>query len=215
MSTQRLQRLTNWNREMRKATPAQFRKLLTKRSELRNVTLAQFCKLGSRVKRMDKVTKLAVYAGKKMAYQLARAGNTVQNLDAEQVERWRRAYCVPVNRTNVMLCVAWSSLHYPRRKVIFERKAKKEAPRPRPVVVKAKMSLGRQGAAKFCSYLAKQRRALRLQPRTVNAQKVAPVKVVRLLSHKKTYTPTLCAMCTTPVSIGGTIFCNGCQPQRG
>jgi len=66
---------------------------------------------------MDDVIKLAIFAGKKMAIALARAGNRVSNLSCEQIEDWRAKYAVPKNRVNVMLAIAWSTLRYTRRSV--------------------------------------------------------------------------------------------------
>lgn len=188
-----------WTREQIDATPAQFRKTLT------GVEL-------------DDAIGLAKYAGRKMAEHMAKAKRPyrlwrVKDLDPAQVEHWRARFCVPKNRTSVMLAVAWSTLRryhlrhsiMPKRerwlstigeakrpattakKMIFQYgpeaekyarrfakgrlkrnrrywldvvKAIKQLRRETKVPV-ARMSLARQGAAHFCSYLAARRRSLR------------------------------------------------------
>ncbi len=94
-----LQRIEDWTWEQIDASPSQFRLTLPPRAE------------------MDDVIKLAVFAGKKMAAQLAKGGNRVSNLSREQIEEWRAKYAIPKNRVNVMLAIAWSTLRYTRRSV--------------------------------------------------------------------------------------------------
>ena len=93
-----------WTWEEQDATVAQFRKLIHEST-------------------LDDSIRLAQHAGRQMAKCLARVSNTVRNLSFGQIEEWRRRYGVPKNRVSVMLCVAWSSLHYPRKAMPREAKA--------------------------------------------------------------------------------------------
>jgi hypothetical protein len=97
-----------WTWEEQDATPAQFRKLIHESD-------------------LDDSVKLAVHAGKKMAKLLAHAGNSVRNLDASQIEDWRRRFGVQRNRVNVMLMVAWNLLYFPPKPIPRETKAVGEA----------------------------------------------------------------------------------------
>ena len=118
----RLQRTKHWTPAMIEASPTEFRRLFP-------TTLKA-------------VTRLATYAGKRLAERLAQAGTTVKTFHEDipvaqtiarelglsgsngrkEVERWRAAYGVPKNRTNMMLMVAWSTLRYPKKRVVVERK---------------------------------------------------------------------------------------------
>jgi len=86
----------HWSFEQQDATPAQFRDMLP-RAE------------------MDAATRLAIYAGIRLAEHLAKAANVVGILGDSQIEEWRRRYGVLGNRKQVMLSVATGFLQSPWR----------------------------------------------------------------------------------------------------
>lgn len=98
--------------------------------EQQDATVAQFRKTLPPTNQMDDVIKLAMHAGKKMAECIRHSPYfCVRNLSAEQVEEWRRKYGVAKNRVNIMLCIAWNTLHYPHHSVSRERAIGTAAPR--------------------------------------------------------------------------------------
>lgn len=247
----RLQRAEQWSFEQIDASPSQFRKTLPPSAEMTDVIkLACFAgkrmaehlaKGGNIVKHLD-TEQIDQWRRK---YGVPRNRTNVMLMVAWSTLRHPKLR-ITVKRNPQGLTIGTASPRMTAKQMISQfgfraermaRKLKKgnrknkaywtevliamRAQRKK-VTLAPTVNLARQGAGKFCSYLAKQKRALRTVHKISSAAPAVVMATGRLLSHKKTYTPTLCiavddtfhARCNRPVPLGGTIFCAVCQPGK-
>lgn len=245
----RLQRAEDWSFEQIDATPAQFRKTLAPAAELSEVVklavhagtkmAEQMAKISNRVSNLDRdqieewrrkygVPKNRTNVMLMVAWSLLR--HPKRNLFGKRTKERTLGLASP--RVTAKQMIAHYGFRAEKMARILQKGNRKNRAHwtevlaaMRVIRMKTKLlptvNLARRGAGQLCSYLAKQKRALRVRHQIASVSSILSAPK-RLVPHKVAYSPTLClatddlfhARCNRPVSMSGRVFCDVCQPRK-